>query len=354
MFLSLNGEALDAALELEEVISGKDRLKSIVTHLDKLYKEDDTLSKFHTLESFETYKRPSTLSIPEYINEFEKRLHNVKNYGTEMSDDILAYRLLKNANLKQSKEQLIIAAISDLRYNLMKEQLKKYSVTCHLPAKVLRKDGQQVLVKHGSTYVCCHPCCLSLEQSNQHQESLQAQTASSNNSDSDSDTNTLRITELPRQKLTAINSSVASSDCENEHTDNCKTLKQKYHSKEIISNAEDPSLYLHSQLSFPQRKATNINKEPKKDMIICLKTYKQDSWKQVKILSRAGKVGKSKSGKYKNHWNASDDQGYTKVIDFENNVKEWEEIKSDCDDETTQHPSQSLDHLSKSLSDLQI
>ena len=62
-------------------------------------------------------------------------------------------------------------------------------------------------------------------------------------------------------------------------------------------------------------------------MLIHLKTEKQDSWKQVKILSRAGKVGKSKSGKYKNHCNVSDDHGYTKVIDFENDVEEWEEIK---------------------------
>ena len=46
--------------------------------------------------------------------------------------------------------------------------------------------------------------------------------------------------------------------------------------------------------------------------------------------------------------------GYTKVIDFENDVEEWEEIKPDYDDETTQLPSQSIDHLSKSLSDLQI
>ena len=69
--------------------------------------------------------RPNTLFIPEYINEFEKCLNKIKNYGTEMLDNILAYCLLKNANLKQSKEQPIKAIISDLRYNLMKEQLKK-------------------------------------------------------------------------------------------------------------------------------------------------------------------------------------------------------------------------------------
>ena len=60
-------------------------------------------------------------------------------------------------------------------------------------------------------------------------------------------------------------------------------------------------------------------------MIICLKTDKQRRWEQVKILSRTGKVSKSKSGKYKNHWNVSDDQGYLRVIDFENDVEEQED-----------------------------
>ena len=41
-----------------------------------------------------------------------------------MSDDILAYRLLKNVNLKQRKEQLIKVTINAFCYNLMKEQLK--------------------------------------------------------------------------------------------------------------------------------------------------------------------------------------------------------------------------------------
>ena len=133
MFLLVNGEALDAVLELEEeVVCGKYEVQSIMVHLDKLYKKDDTLSTFHALESFETYKQPSTRSILEYINEFEKCPHKVKNYGAEMPDNILAYCLLKNANFKQSKLQLMkYYQLPSLRSH--KEKLKKYSVTCHLP-----------------------------------------------------------------------------------------------------------------------------------------------------------------------------------------------------------------------------
>ena len=32
-----------------------------------------------------------------------------------------------------------------------------------VPASVLGQDGQQVLVKHGSHYICVHPCRLTLE-----------------------------------------------------------------------------------------------------------------------------------------------------------------------------------------------
>lgn len=42
------------------------------------------------------------------------------------------------------------------------------------------------------------------------------------------------------------------------------------------------------------------------------------------------------------------------MIEFENDVEKWEEFKSDHDDETTQLPNPSINHLSKTLSDLQI
>lgn len=51
------------------------------------------------------YKRSSNMWIPEYINESEKRLNKVKTFGGDMSVSVLAYKLLKNENLKQSKEQ---------------------------------------------------------------------------------------------------------------------------------------------------------------------------------------------------------------------------------------------------------
>ena len=90
----------------------------------------------------------------------------------------------------------------------------------------------------------------------------------------------------------------------------------------------------------------------KKPSLVRVKTDKKIVGNR--ILSRAGKVGKSRPRKYKKYWNVLDDQGYTKVIDFENAVEEWKESKSDYDHKTRQLPNPSIDNLLKSLVDLQI
>ena len=79
-FFSLKSEVLDGALEFHE---GK---------------------IFQALEAFEVYKRPSKLSISDYINEFEQCLNKVKTYSEDVSDSVLAYRILKHVNLKENKE----------------------------------------------------------------------------------------------------------------------------------------------------------------------------------------------------------------------------------------------------------
>ena len=125
-FFSLKSEALDGALEFHEgKISSKNGVKVVMARLGKLYKKDVALSKFQALEAFEVYKRPSKLSISDYINEFEQCLNKVKTYSEDVSDSVLPYRILKHVNLKENKEQSIKATISDLSYDLMKDQLKK-------------------------------------------------------------------------------------------------------------------------------------------------------------------------------------------------------------------------------------
>ena len=51
-----------------------------------------------------------------------------KSYGTVVTEDVLAYRLLKLAKLPDSQQQLAKATIDKLKNNNMKTQLKKKNI----------------------------------------------------------------------------------------------------------------------------------------------------------------------------------------------------------------------------------
>ena len=49
------------------------------------------------------------MSIQSFLDEFEKRLFKTKSYSSVMSEDVVAYRLLKSGNLSNHHEQLSTA-----------------------------------------------------------------------------------------------------------------------------------------------------------------------------------------------------------------------------------------------------
>ena len=107
LFLTLQDDAQDAVLELDaDKIKGIDGVEQIIKCLDSLFKKDKTQCAFEALETFESYKRPKDLPITDFCNEFERLYNKTKTYGTTLSDDVLAFRLLKAANLPSHQEQL--------------------------------------------------------------------------------------------------------------------------------------------------------------------------------------------------------------------------------------------------------
>ena len=113
--LNLEGEAHEEVLELHtDVISEKDGVSKIIKRLNKIYRKGELSQKYNALEAFETYKRKGSTSIRDFLTEFEKHLHKTRTYGTTMSDDLLAYHLIKAANLTMRNKQLVKATITEL------------------------------------------------------------------------------------------------------------------------------------------------------------------------------------------------------------------------------------------------
>ena len=126
IFLTLEGKAREAALELEvKNISGKEGVKNITTKLDTLYKKDIAQVAYEAYDKFERFQRPADMSMKDFVIEFERLVSKTRSHGTAMSEDILAYRLLRSANISEHHQQLARATIGELKYDAMKSQLMK-------------------------------------------------------------------------------------------------------------------------------------------------------------------------------------------------------------------------------------
>ena len=110
LYLSLKGKAREAALELDiDAIKGEDGVNLILKRLDELYLEDTMQTAYLAYQNFETFKRPETMNMKDYLVKFEQLYTKIKDHQMILPDGVLAYRVLNSANL--SNEQMTFVAL---------------------------------------------------------------------------------------------------------------------------------------------------------------------------------------------------------------------------------------------------
>ena len=126
IIITLSGKALNTALQISETDLAKDDgVATLLKRLDTIYLKDELSEKFRALEAFETYRRPQSLSIRDFLIEFENKHFKVKEFGVTMSTDLLGFRLIKAANLSSDKEELVKATVTELNYSEVKSKMNK-------------------------------------------------------------------------------------------------------------------------------------------------------------------------------------------------------------------------------------
>lgn len=127
LFLTLTGKARQA------VLAGVSRLqlksdngvKEITDCLDELYLKDKSQSGFTAYEDFTNYRRPSHISIQDYLVEFNLKYSRLKTFDMKLPEGILAYYVLKCANLTEEQSNICRATCSSLTYKDMRSQIEK-------------------------------------------------------------------------------------------------------------------------------------------------------------------------------------------------------------------------------------
>ena len=123
-------KAKAAASELSVAeIGAADGLKKILVKLDQVYLAEQNQRIFIDLEAFEKFNRKSTMSMADYVLEFERLHVKVRKHKCEYPDGVLAYKLLERAKMSYDDEKLCLATIATNQwsYKSMKEQIKKIS-----------------------------------------------------------------------------------------------------------------------------------------------------------------------------------------------------------------------------------
>ena len=125
--LSIDDDTQDTILE---AVSSEDLAKdtgadTVIRKLDEMFMLDPTIVAYEHYREFSLYKRPDNMSIQDHINRFEKLWNRTRSSGATISDDVLAYHLLKTSQLCEYEEMLVKATLENITFSSMKSKLKR-------------------------------------------------------------------------------------------------------------------------------------------------------------------------------------------------------------------------------------
>ena len=109
----------------DEQVDGEEGITNVLKVLDELHCVDKRDSALRCYNDFESLIRKDRQNIADFILEFEALYNKAKTNGNQFSDDLLAYKLLKAANLSESDERMVKASTSKFEFKSIKETLKR-------------------------------------------------------------------------------------------------------------------------------------------------------------------------------------------------------------------------------------
>ena len=121
-------EKIDESMD-EKVLASKEGIQALLTFFEEIYKEDSLADGYEKYISFEKLKRSPNTSMYDFIPEWNAAYKKAVNVGCQLSDKVLAFKLLNAANLSNIERNLVLTGVNydakDLK-NQMEAALKKF------------------------------------------------------------------------------------------------------------------------------------------------------------------------------------------------------------------------------------
>lgn len=113
------------SITVNDQVVQKTGVECLLDMLDKIYMEDVAKEKFNSYDAFRKLERKSKQSMKDYILDFEKAVKRLKEYEIDLPPPVLAYELLRSANVSDYRYSVAVAIVGDLTYENMKDTVRK-------------------------------------------------------------------------------------------------------------------------------------------------------------------------------------------------------------------------------------
>ena len=121
-----NQKIHEAILNIPEAqVDCDDGIDNVLKELDKLHNVNEKENAVKNYEEFLAMKRKPNQKIPEFMNEFQMIADKTKANGNNLSDDLLAFRLLQALDLPEVEIRIIKSSIAELTVKNIKDLLEK-------------------------------------------------------------------------------------------------------------------------------------------------------------------------------------------------------------------------------------
>ena len=121
-----NSKLHEAIVNIDsEKVDKEGGIEEVIKVLDKLHNIDQKESTLNSYEVFENLKRKENQTVPEFILEFENLTSKMKKNGITLTEDLLAFQLLKKTNLSDYDERMIRASTTEFKLENIKSTLKR-------------------------------------------------------------------------------------------------------------------------------------------------------------------------------------------------------------------------------------
>lgn len=121
IILTLPMTAQNLALQIpEEDIEEDDGVKKLLEKLDEVYDKNTNQKIWTAYEEFEQFRRGPSTGIAKFLGEFDSKVSELKALDINLPESLLAFRLLKAADLNDDKRTIVRATCKEMTLKDMK------------------------------------------------------------------------------------------------------------------------------------------------------------------------------------------------------------------------------------------